>query len=239
MLRSFLLTRDENTARVIGRIFKDLDVELHHCSEHAGAVATIVQGRYDALIFDDAVLEAANILERILEHTSCSKAVRITLADPSVSLNPVFKSGTQVVLYKPLSAERVRHGLRAVRNLMARDRRRGMKRIRTMIPARLRQGRSAGTQILIADLSDSGAAINCVDDEIPNSHNFYLDFALPGDAERMHVLSEVVWQDIGGSAGVRFLDMPSSARKRLSEWLKAQANPAPENSLTYANGAGL
>lgn len=239
MLRSFLLSRDDSTARIIGRVFKDLEVETDHCAEPASAVATVVKGRYDALVLDDAVPEAIGFLERILEHQSCSKAVRITLADPSVTLNPVFKSGTQIVLYKPLSSERVRHGLRAVRNLMARERRRGMKRIRAMIPARIRQGRSAGAQVLIADLSDSGALINCVDRDIPQASNFHLDFALPGAEDRIHALSEVVWQDANGSAGVRFLDIPTSCRKRLAEWLKEQASPAAQASLTYANGAGV
>jgi hypothetical protein len=41
--------------------------------------------------------------------------------------------------------------------------------------------------------------------------------------ESIHTTAELVWQDEDGSAGVRFLDMPSYDRRRLMQWLKEQA----------------
>jgi len=42
--------------------------------------------------------------------------------------------------------------------------------------------------------------------------------------EIIHATAELVWQDDEGAAGVRFLDMPSYARKYLLQWLKIQPN---------------
>jgi hypothetical protein len=238
MLRSLLLSRDEGTVRIVARSFKDLDVELDHYSDVKVAVKKSSEVRYDAIVVDDDVEDARLLLERVMELASCNKAVRIALADPSAKMDAVFKVGTQIIIYKPLSTERVRHGLRAVRNLMARERRRGAKRVHTMIAARMSPRNSRGTskQILIADLSESGAAVNFEAGDLPASTILNLDFALPGSPERLHATAELVWQDNQGAAGLRFLDMPSFARKQLSEWLKESSkNSIP---VALANRAG-
>jgi ActR/RegA family two-component response regulator len=222
MLRSLLVSRDEKTVHIVGRVFKDLEVAFEHCSEANLALEKLTQNGYDAIVLDDQIEEAVAILEKVLELPSCSKAVRIVLAEPVATMHMVFKTGAQVILYKPVSAERVRHGLRAVRNLMARDRRRGSSRVSTMLPARIRQGKGSNKQVFIADLSDSGAAIHCGSGDLPYSGNLQLEFALPDDSDRIHVTAELVWQNNGGAAGVRFLDMASIGRKKLARWLKEE-----------------
>jgi PilZ domain len=225
MLRSLLLSHDENTARIFGRVFRDLEVDLEHFHEADKVLTQIAKHRYDAIVVDDDVEQAPNVLGRILELPSCNKSVRIALVDPTSVVDAVFKTATQVVLYKPLSPERVKHGLRAVRNLMARDRRRGATRIVTMLQARVspRQARGAARRVLIADVSDSGAAIRSEMGDIPTSGTLNLEFELTGHGESIHTTAELVWQDEDGTAGVRFLDMPSYDRRRLMQWLKDQA----------------
>ena len=224
MLRSLLLSRDEATIRIVGRIFKDLEVHFEHLPESAAVFSHLTTNRYHAILVDDGVEGAEVVLERLIEFPSCNKSVRIALVQPASVMNAVFKTGTQVILYKPLSPERVRHGLRAVRNLMARDRRHGAKRVVTMVQARVspRQARGAAKQVLIADLSESGAAIHSEMGDLPNSGPINVEFTLPGTVDTIHATAELVWRDNGGDAGIRFLDMPSYARKRLAQWLKDQ-----------------
>lgn len=239
MLRSLLLTDDDNTVRIITRNFKDLEVELEHFSELNVALTCLPKNRYDAIVVDDCIDEGHRVIEKAIDLASCSKSIRIALADPGAPLNVIFKTGTQVILYKPLSNERVRHGLRAVRNLMARDRRRGSKRIPIVVSARIspRHARGAARQVLIADLSDAGAAIHFEAHDMPASGTLNLEFALPGNPEPIHSLAEIVWRDNQGNAGLRFLDMPSFARKQLLQWLKENAQMEP-NSAAIANSAG-
>jgi hypothetical protein len=238
MLRSLLLSGDEAAIRIVAKSFKDLDVELEHYSDVKIAVKKSAELRYDAILVDDDVEDARLLLEHVMELPYCSKAVRIALADPSAKMDAVFKVGTQIIIYKPLSIERVRHGLRAVRNLMARERRRGAKRVHTMISARMSPRNSRGTskQVLIADLSESGAAIHFEAGDLPASTILNLDFALPGSPDRVHATAELVWQDNQGAAGLRFLDMPSFARKQLAEWLKETSKNS--NVTALANRAG-
>jgi c-di-GMP-binding flagellar brake protein YcgR len=240
MLRSLLLTDDNNTVRIVTRNFKDLEVELEHFSELSAALTNLPKNRYDAIVVDDCIDEAHRVIEKALDLPSCSKSVRIALADPGAPLNAIFKTGTQVILYKPLSNERVRHGLRAVRNLMARDRRRGSKRIPIVVSARIspRHARNAAKQVLIADLSDAGAAIHFESQDMPMSGTLNLEFALPGNPDRIHSLAEIVWRDNEGNAGLRFIDMPSFARKQLCQWLKDNAEKEA-NASAMGNSAGV
>ena len=238
MLRTLLLTNEDTTIRVVGRGFKDLGVELDHFSESTAALAQAGCIRYDAIVVDDCITDSHIVLAKLIELPSCNKAIRIVLGDPATTLHAVFKTGTQLILYKPLSLDRVRQGLRAMHNLMARDRRRADRRVYTALPARAshRMARSSWKPILIADISESGAALQFERGDLPSSGPFNIEFALPGDAEPVRAIAEFVWHHTEGEAGVRFLDMPSEARKRLSLWLKLQ--PSKSNSRARTRSAG-
>jgi len=228
MLRSLLLSRHDATIRVIARGFKDFDVELQSCADTEEFVRLLKGGQFDAIVMDDDVENAHIALGQLSSIPACSKAVRIILADPKATVNTVFKTGAQVVLYKPLSTERVRQGLRAVRNLMARERRRGAKRVAAMVPARItpRRSRTGSIQVLLADISDTGAAIRYEKGDLAITGAINLEFALPGSPDRIHCLAELVWQDCQGSGGLRFADMPNYARQQLAEWLKENQETA-------------
>jgi DNA-binding NarL/FixJ family response regulator len=222
MLHSLLLSNDRNTVRVVSRVFKDLEVDMETCGETFTALSQALEHHYDAIIIDDSMEEPHVALTKLIELPSCSTSVRIVLADPAIALHPVFRASTQVVIYKPLSPDRVRHALRAVRNLMTRERRRGNGRVTTTLAARMSPSHARGTgkQILITDLSETGAAIRCDLDHVPASGGVNLDFSLPNEPEIIHATAEMVWQDNKERAGIRFLDMPSHARKQLSRWIK-------------------
>jgi hypothetical protein len=85
---------------------------------------------------------------------------------------------------------------------------------------------------LLADVNEFGAAIRFERGDLPTTNGLNLEFALPGNFNRIRCLAEVVWQDYQGSGGLRFLDMPSSARQQLMEWLRAQKSQ--RNSAAHA-----
>jgi hypothetical protein len=79
--------------------------------------------------------------------------------------------------------------------------------------------------VLLADLSDSGAAIRYEKGDLPVASTLSLEFTLPGTAYRIHCLAELVWQDYHGTGGLRFVDMPSVARQQLLDWLNESQKP--------------
>jgi ActR/RegA family two-component response regulator len=239
MLRSLLLTSDDDVLRSVARGFKDLQVELDHFSDSKLALSHAAGSRYDAIVVDDGIRDSYIVLAKLIELPSCNKSIRVVLADPTAALNAVFKTGTQVILYKPLTAERVRQGLRAMHNLMAQDRRRRDRRVSTTIPARVSHRHSKGSfrKVSVADISESGAALHSATGDLPSSGILNLEFSLPGSPDLIHATAELVWQHQHGGAGVRFLDMPSHSRKLLAQWLKFQPGEKKAKVLSTHAGA--
>src|SRR5437588_334559 len=151
----------------------------------------------------------------------------VVLARAQAGVQLGFVTGAHIALYKPISVERVGLGLRAVRNLMARERRRSSERIAVAIPATLGRAGS-GTPVVIVDLSDGGAAIRC-ELPLPSSGLLTLHCLLPDTTGPFMATAEVLWQDAQGQSGIRFVNLASSSRQILVEWLNATASDADKS----------
>ncbi len=230
MLRALLLCTDASAVQTVTRVFKDLGVEVETSTNLEAAIDQITAHKFDAIMVDDQVEGSSLVLESSRQLGTCQKSVRIVLADTPTSIGAAFQTGTQIVLYKPLSPERVRHGLRAVRNLMAQERRRGSKRVQIEVAAKLNYGRGHNIAVTIEDLSDSGAAVRSVG-RLPGSPHFTFECTLPDAPEPLKAKAEFVWRAEGGMCGIHFTDMSASSRKALLEWIKSRSSvksePAP------------
>jgi hypothetical protein len=231
MLRALLVCEDDVSTRTITRVFKDLGVGVEHCLHPLGAGKEIKAERFDAIMVDDAVTGAMAILDNAQLLPNCEKSVRILLAGEPTRIGIAFQTGAQIILYKPLSQERVRHGLRAVRNLMARERRRGPKRVRVDFSAKLVYEKGRTCEVSIEDLSDSGAALRSAEPML-NSARFSFECILPDTQAILKAKAEVVWQGAGRTFGIRFTDVSAPSRKMLIEWLRTRADSTSELALT-------
>ncbi len=231
MPAALLLCKEATIIRTITRVFKDLGVEVEVCADHQIAARKLGANKFDAIVADDDVDGATILLEAARGLSTCRKSVRIILAGGPTAVGAAFQGGTQIVLYKPLSVERVRHGLRAVRNLMAQERRGGFKRVRVDFEAKVSYGKFVNKPVSVEDLSDAGAAIRS-ENPLPASARLVFECTLPDSGELLKAQAEIVWQDTLGGVGIRFLDMPAQSRKRLVEWLASESNlesiPEPE-----------
>jgi AmiR/NasT family two-component response regulator len=219
MLRAMLLCTDRSEVQTVTRVFKDLEVEVETTTNFSDAIDEIAAHKFDAILVDDEVEGSSLVLENSRKLETCQKSVRIVLADTPIIIGSAFQTGTQIVIYKPLTPERVRHGLRAVRNLMAQERRRGSKRVEVQIAAKLNYGRGQNIAVTIEDLSDSGAAVRS-GSRLPGADHFIFECSLPDSSEIVRAKAEFVWRDAGGMCGIRFSDMSASSRKALLEWIK-------------------
>ena len=229
-MHSLLLCNDDAVVKTVTRAFKDLDVHVEQCRDQKAASHKIAAKKFDAIVADDDVAGADQLLEEARALPTCQKSVRIVLAGAATIAGSAYLSQSQIVLYKPLSAERVRHGLRAVRNLMARERRRGSKRVRVDVMARLTYGKMANQPAIIEDLSDTGAALR-IHDALPSSDHFSFECVLPDTGTPLKATAEVVWRNEKGVSGIHFTDMSASCRRMLTEWLRTRVNTTPEGAL--------
>jgi CheY-like chemotaxis protein len=237
MLRSLLLSQDEGAVRVLTRLLRDLKIEVEHHTDPHAAVQRLEQGIFDAIIVDgDDHQSATLVLQTTHALPSSRTRLVVVLARAPTDVLLGFGVGAHIALYKPISVERVGLGLRAVRNLMARERRRASERIPVKIPATLGRAGS-GTPVVIVDLSDGGAAI-LGGQPLPSAGLLTLDCLLPDTTDPFIATAEVVWQDTQGQSGIRFVNVAFTSRHILVEWLKAQSrnDQKPTGAKAAANG---
>lgn len=236
-MRALLLSQDDNAVRVLTRLLRDLDIALDHHTDPHFAVQQLVQETFDSVIIDaDNPEDAGVVLQTMAKLPPGRTRLLMVLANAQNTVHLSFVKGAHIALYKPISVERVGLALRAVRNLIARERRRGAERIVVEIPANLgREG--GGTPVTIVDLSEGGAAIRCTQ-PVPSSGLLTLHCVLPGTDNHFMGAAEVVWQDTQDQSGLRFVNLTSTARKMLSDWVKNQSRKYPRPLGTKSTAAG-
>ena len=161
------------------------------------------------------------VLDRAKSLPSCKKSLGVVLAGSQTSLGVAFGAGTHLVIYKPITPDRVRNGLRAVRTLAARQHPRESHRIRVDVPATLHSAGKSYIPVSLVDISEGGVALR-VEQALPASPKIkmMLSLSLPGTAITASV--EIVWRDV-----------KRASRRPLCQY----ATRFPQNLATMVNGA--
>jgi hypothetical protein len=203
-----MLCRQTEIVMLVAGVCRELGVELHHCSTATGALEKFKLQRFHGVIVDDQDPPNAALLLRDMQ-ASGKKALIIALAKADASLEAVFGAGTHLVIYKPLTHDRLRNGLRAIRPLMGRQQPRASSRVKVDITASLTVNGIEGIPAKILDISTGGVAV-CVQRPLPTvmKRNTIAISALR--ANRSTMVAEVIAITLGptseranGAAGAR------------------------------------
>jgi DNA-binding response OmpR family regulator len=222
LLRSLLLCRHSATVEFITRGFREFSVEVVSCSEPQDALDRLGDHRFEAIVVDAEDRGGAMlILDSLKALPSNKNSLRVVLADRETALGTAFSTGTHLVIYKPISAERLRNSIGALCNLMGRRRQRESNRIRVRLPAMVNIAGKNQVPASILDISQGGVALS-TQQAIPATKTLELQFALPGKTGQITTSADVVWNDVRGRIGAQFVDMEPASRKVLCEWVAAQ-----------------
>ncbi|MGA8539055.1 MAG: PilZ domain-containing protein [Terriglobales bacterium] len=191
-------------------------------AEHTSSVSTglkmLETQHFDAIIFDyRADSSSDDFMSSLRQSAKYKPSLLIAVVDPNFSARPLFGLGANFVLFRPLSSERTRIGLRAARGLMQQDRRRA-PRAPIATPVTVSIPGKPEMNVFLADLSDGGSLINS--SNLPRACKVYFEFALSGHHQLVRLSGEVAWQDASGRTGIRFLDVPQSSRRIIQAWLQ-------------------
>ena len=221
-LCSLLYCADDETARLISRVFKDLGVDVERVPSADSVAKRLTQEHLDAVVVDDSDPAGAMlVLETARSLPASKKCFGVVLADPQTSLMVAFGAGTDVVIYRPIALDRLRSALRAVRNLMGR-RHRKSPRVPVKIPVKLYGKNKTETSGLIVNLSESGAALlvkNILGVSI--EPRLTVRWGFTGSKNSVIAQSEIVWQDAEGRIGIWFVEMSSASQRALRKWLQS------------------
>jgi hypothetical protein len=217
-----MLCQQPETVALAVRACRELGVELQHCSTAKSAMEKFTLQRFHGVIVDDQDgPNAALLLKDLRASAKGKKSVIIALARADAVLDAVFGAGTHLVIYKPLTHDKLRNGLRAIRPLMGKQQHRGSLRLKVDIAANLTVNDIENVPVSILDLSSGGAALS-LSRSCPDVKSLKLSFTLPESGTMVTTAAELVWKNLWGNLGIAFVNADPAFTQSVSRWLKAR-----------------
>jgi DNA-binding NarL/FixJ family response regulator len=220
-LTSLVVCAHEPTTEVLRGVLENLGWTVEHCASPSEAQVRMAQARFDTVVVDcQDEASAIATLRQVRASAGKASVLAVAVVDQENNVRELFATGVNFVLYKPVSEDRVSSSFRAARSLMKSERRRN-SRVSVQASATLDYANVENVPATLIDLSDEGTALQS-DRKLPDCR-VYFQFALPGHTSLIRLSGEVVWRDAQGRVGMRFVTVPTSSRRVLTNWLKNNA----------------
>jgi CheY-like chemotaxis protein len=219
-LQALLVSSDDSAADVLGRVLSSFGIATDRSSDPETTLARIHQQKFDALIldFDDQkVAEEVQLQAKKLGTAPLS----VALVADTAKVRHILSGGAHFVLYKPISEEAARAGLRAAAALLTRERRRAF-RVPVQAPVEIMLPDTRKVDGILLDLSETGMDVLTAEAQIPGSLLAFR-FQLPDGVVEVDGHGQVVWANPNGQTGVHFVDVPDTVKEKLKTWLRAAA----------------
>jgi CheY-like chemotaxis protein len=226
-LQALLVSADDSAADVLGRVLPTLGIGVDRSSDPETTIARIQQQKFDAIIVDfEDPATASDTLERARNLGSGALSIAL-VADPT-KVRDILSGGAHFVLYKPVTDESVKAGLRAASALLSRERRRAF-RVPVQAPVSITLPDTRKVDGILLDLSETGMDVLTAETQVPGSLLGF-SFQLPDGALQVEAHGQVAWANPNGQTGVHFLDVPQEISANLKTWLQAAASSNGTNA---------
>lgn len=240
-LDSLLLSQDPELERIIRPTLEKLSIDVEVCHEARKAADILISEKFDAVIVDcDDLRGGLEVLQGLRGTPSNKNSVTFAVLNgKKTTTHDAFGMGANFVLQKPISALNASRCFHAALNFMVRERRRYFRH-----PLKMQ------VKILLADktvnasstnLSESGIAL-ALREALPKGAVPRLQFALPGLSAKFDLEAEIVWADVKGRAGLRFLNVPQTTKEQLEKWLDERLEeemPGSKDRITAADNGNV
>jgi CheY-like chemotaxis protein len=218
--QALLVSSDDSAADVLGRVLSGFEIAMDRSSDPETTLARMHQQKFDALVVD---FDEPKIAEDVLLEAQKLGVTPISVAlvsDP-VKVRRILSGGAHFVLYKPVSEEAARAGLRPAAGLLGRERRRAF-RVPVQAPVEITTPDMRKLDGILLDISETGMDVLTAETQIPGALLAFR-FQLPDGAVQIEAHGQVAWANPNGQTGVRFIDVAEAVLANLREWLRAAA----------------
>jgi CheY-like chemotaxis protein len=219
---ALLVSGDDSASEILSQVLPGFGIAVERFSDLAVAIHRLQELRFEALIVDFEDPDAASVLlQEARRLNSGNPPITVALVAEPAKARHILTEGAHFVLYKPLSEDKTRAGLRAVAALLNRERRRA-RRVPVQAPVELTQPDGRKVEGILIDLSETGMDVLTAEPQAPGALlNFR--FQMPDGSFEVHAHGQVAWANPNGQTGVHFLDLEESVGAQLHLWLKAAA----------------
>ena len=228
-LLALLVSTDDSASEVLGRVLPGYGIAVERFSDLATALDRCHQQRFDLLILDfDDPKAAAEVLEESRGVGWGSPTVTVAWVAEPGKVRDILSGGAHFVLYKPLSEEKARAGLRAVAALLSRERRRA-HRVPVQAPVEIKLPDDRPTDGILLDLSETGMEVLTAEPQAPATL-LHFRFQLTDGSVTVEAHGQVAWANPNGQTGVQFLDLDDSTKAQLRAWVQAASGTSGANA---------
>ena len=219
-IQALLVSTDDTAADVLGRVLSGFGIALDRSSDPETTLARIQQQRFDALILD---FDDATTAEDVLQHAHKlgTSPLSIALVADAGQVRAILNGGAHFVLYKPVSEDAAKAGLRAAAALLKGERRRAV-RVPVQAPVDITLPDTSKSDGILLDLSETGMDVLTAAPQIPGALLAF-HFTLPDGALELSGHGQVAWANPNGQTGVHFVDVAEDLREKLKGWLNTAA----------------
>ena len=233
-LLALLVSSDESASEILSRVLPASGIAVERCDVFAAAVDRLQQQKFDALIVDFEDPEfASELFEEARRLNSGNPPVTVALVGEAGKVREILSNGAHFVLYKPLSDDSAKAGLRAVAALLNRERRRAY-RVPVQAPVELTLPDNSKAEGILLDLSETGMDVLTAEPQSPGALLAFR-FQLPDGSLEVHAHGQVAWANANGQSGCKFLDLDHSLKAKLQVWLQAAAGTTggPDETIPH------
>jgi len=219
-LQALLVSSDDSAADVLGRVLSGFGLAMDRSSDPETTIARIHQQKFDALLVDfDDPKAAEDVLQQAQKLGT--GPLTIALVADTTKVREILSSGAHFVLYKPVSEEAAKAGLKPAAALLNRERRRAI-RIPVQAAVEITLPDSRKVDGILLDLSETGMDVLTAEAQIPGALLAF-HFQLPDGGIEVDAHGQVAWANPNGQTGVHFLDLSETVLAELKNWMKAAA----------------
>ncbi len=217
-LSSMIVSRDWAEVSVLECILGGMQISVDVEPRPERARAKLASSKCDALIIDCDLGGTDQVMEGLTARPNQTSMPVAFMSRPH-GFPKLEKAGASFLLQKPISVEHAVHTLSAARNNIVGGRLR-YHRASLELPIAISYAPGKKQDASLLNLSQGGLGFRAKK-PLPIASRLEISLALPG-SQPFKVPGKVVWTDVEGNAGVKFLPLGAPAKKELQLWLERQ-----------------
>jgi diguanylate cyclase (GGDEF)-like protein/PAS domain S-box-containing protein len=214
---ALLVSADPVTIQQFSLALRELSISPDACQDGASAAFLLKRRKFDAVIVDLQLGEqSGHILDEARLSPSNRTAVTFGIGDNDAKVTSAFRTKSQFVFERPLSAQSIHKTLKPAYGLILRERRRYF-RCPVSTPVIIQRENRQEVRCFSLNISDGGMAFSTQVPFLPGE-SVHVQFTLPDHTAPLVAESTICWSKTG-HLGVRFVSVSDEQKSVLQVWL--------------------
>jgi PilZ domain len=224
---ALLFCNDSQLLCTVDRVFNDNAVLTDVCLSLDGVQDALKEDTFDLLAIDLDEPEAAAVISLWSNRGPKASKVVIAFASKVETMRQV-RGRVHFMVQKPLSTSLLGRTLKAAKGTLI-QKRRLAPRHAVQMPAKISVIHNGSKQPLFREmLLDLSAGGFCMKTEpvVAMGTTVEIEFVIPDSTTMVRAKGTVMWSELTGVAGVKFISVPAAEMVKLKAWTEDSANIA-------------